>query len=305
MAFKGKAREQKSDFVREYYTGFATLRVVTVNPTRAELNKILGKDEASDEKEEFKYTKTDESGKEKLTVTFWLHNEENDKYFTQSFDRVYNEPRISKSGDKVQMINSVCKTTWVPLKVDKNGDITDEPDESLLPEYFTTFTSKEGEVLGKKKYRVAFRGEEEIANLLRAFISMDWYDPDTEVLIDTKKFFQENFKEIKDVIFDERMSKPFIGLLGVETSEKDVTKKYQKIYTGAYLPSSYMKFIKNGNKFNSYALGTWEKFTKDVADTYGFKCYHKLAPLSLYNEKADPVASNAGKPETAPADNEY
>lgn len=306
MAFKGKVKEQKptSEFIKELYTGFGIMRVVAVNPTRAELNKILGKKEDTEEKEEFRYLETDEQGKDKLRLAFWLHNEENDKYFVQSLDYIYNEPRISKTGDKVQMVNSTCDVTWVPLLIDKDGNYTDQPDESLLPKWFTTFTSKEGEVLGKKKYRVAIRGEEQVVNLLKAFISMDWYDPETEVLLDIKKVFQENLKEMKDVIFDERMTKTFTALLGVKTSEKDVNKKYQEIYK-EYLPSSYMKFIKNGNKFNAYSEGNWTKFTKKLNDKYGFNCYHKLAPMSLYNEKTDPVASNAGKPEVSPADNEY
>ena len=273
MAFKGKVKEQKptNDFVKELYTGFGLMRIAGVNPTRAELAKILGKKEDEEEKEELKYLDTDKEGKDRLRLAFWLYNEENDKYFVQSIGNIYNEPRISKTGDKVQMVNSTCDVTWVPLLKDANGNYTDKPDESVLPEWFTTFTSKEKEVLGKKKYRVAIRGEEEIVTLLRAFISMDWYDPETEVLLDTKRLFQENLKEIKDVIFDERMTKTFVALLGVRTSDQDVSKKYQEVYK-KYLPSSYMKFIKNGNKFNAYSQGTWEKFTKELDGKYGFNC---------------------------------
>lgn len=305
MAFKGKVKEQKpaNEFVKELYTGFGVMRVVAVNPTRAELNKIFGREEKEDAKE-LAYLEPDSEGKERLRLAFWLHNEENDKYFVQNLKNIYNEPRISKTGDKIQMINSTCDVTWVPLLKDAEGNYTDKPDESLLPEWFTTFTSKEKEVLGKKKYRVAIRGEEQIANLLKAFISMDWYDPETEVLLDTKRLFQENLKEMKDVIFNDKMCKTFTALLGVRTDDKDVNKKYQEIHT-EYLPAAYMTSIKKGNKFTTYTQGIWDKFTKKLEGKYGFNCYHKLAPLSLYNEKADPVASNAGKPEVSPADNEY
>lgn len=307
MAIKGKTKEQKKDFVKELYVGLTSVRVVAINPTRAQLNKMLGKvDEGEEEKEEFKYLDEDKDGNQRLRLAFWLYDEENDKYFVQSIT-LTDEERVSKDGEKVQLVNSVCNTTWVPFKKNDKDELTDEADESFAQVWYRNFTTKETkEVIGKKRIRKAIRGEEELVILLRTWIGMDWYDPETDVMIDTKKLFKENLKELRDVIGDERYERQFVILTGVRTSEDDPTKKYQQIFNKAYLPSGFMKYIKNGNKFPSdYSKKAWKEFTDKVSDQYGFTCFHKLAPLSLYNEKEDPVGTNSAKPKPAEADNEY
>ena len=136
---------------------------------------------------------------------------------------------------------------------------------------------------------------------------MEWKDPGTEVLLDMGKLFKENLKELKELVGSEEYSQPFVILTGVKTSELDTSKKYQEIFKKAYLSSGFMRYIKAGNKMPSdYTKKEWKKFTDKVGEQYGFSCFHKLVPSELYQEKEDPVATNAGKPPVAtPADNEY
>lgn len=307
MAIKGKVREttERKEFVKDLYVGFANVRVAGINPTRAQMNKMFGKtDDGSDEKEEFKYLDEDKDGNTRFRLAFWLNDEENDKYFVQSINLI-DAPRISNDGKKVQLINSTCDTTWVPFKVDDEGNVLDEPNEKLIPNWFLEFTNKEKEVLGKKKWRVSLRGEEELAKFLRVWVNMDWWDPGTEVMVDTKKLFQENTKELKEIVDSMQLSKNFVILTGVRTNKDDNTKKYQEIFKKAYLPSGMMQYIKDGNHFpNDWSRKQWREFTKEVEGQYGFTCHHKLVPLEKYNEKGDPVATNAGKPETED-ENEY
>ena len=309
MAIKGKSKEQTQDFVKELYVGLTTVKVAAINPTRAQLNKLLAKtEEDSDEKEEFKYLDEDKDGNTRLRLSFWLYDEENDKYFVQSIS-LTDEMRMSKDKKKVQIINSTCDTTWVPFKEDKDGNILDEADETLIPDWFLQFLDKEKNPIGeKKKWKIAMRGEEELSILLKAWISMQWNDPETEVMIDTKKLFKENIKELKDLVGSEEYSKPFMILLGVKTNEEDSTKKYQQIFKKAYLPSSFLKYIKNGNRMPSeYSKSIWKKFSDKVGGQYGFMdSFHKLKLMEVYNEKEDPTGTNAGKPQIEePADNEY
>jgi hypothetical protein len=307
MAVKGKTKEQKADFVKELYVGLTSVKVAAINPTRAQLNTMLGKDEdGKEEKEEFKYLDTDKDGKTRLRLAFWLHDEENDKYFVQSIT-LTDEDRKSKDGKKVQIINSTTGTSWVPLREGKNGELTDEADSKLIQDWFLQFTNKEKEVIGEKKWRIAKRGEEELGILLRAWISMDWYDPETEVMLDMKKLFQENLKELREMVGSDEYAKPFVILTGVKTSEEDSTKKYQQVFNKAYLPSSMMKYVKAGNKFpTDYTRNAWKKFTDEAKDQYGFTCFHKLVPLTKYVESEDPVSGNSGKPKVQePANNEY
>lgn len=307
MAFKGKSKQEKGDFVKELYVGLTSVRVAAINPTRAQLNKLLGKVEEGEEKDEFKYLDTDKDGNTRLRLAFWLYDEENDKYFVQSI-MLTDEVRKSKDGKKVQIINSTCGTSWVPFKEDKDGELTSEANEDLIQDWFLQFTDRNTkEVTGDKKWRMALRGEEELATLLRAWVSMDWNDPETDVMVDMKKLFQENLKELRDIVGSEEYSRPFVILTGVKTSEEDSTKKYQQVFNKAYLPAGFMRYIKAGNKMPSdYTKTVWKKFTTEVGDQYGFTCFHKLKPLEVYNEKEDPVAGNAGKPKvTQPQNNEY
>lgn len=306
MALKGKAKEKKEFGARELFVGFASVRVAAINPTRAELAKLLGS-EGGEEKDEFKYLDEDKDGNTRLRLAFWLYDEENDKYFVQGIT-LTDEERKSKDGKKVQIINSTCGTSWVPFQENAKGELTDEAEESLIQDWFLQFTDKDKNVIGKKRWRKALRGEEELGIFLRTWLNMQWNDPDTEVMVDTKKLFQENLKELRSMIGSEEFSNQFVILTGVRTSEEDPTKKYQEIFKKAYLPAGFMRYIKAGNKMPSeYTKKAWKKFTDEVKDQYGFTCFHKLKPLEVYNEKDDPAGTNAGKPqmETAKEDNEY
>ena len=308
MAFKGKAREKRADQPRELYVGLTSVRVAAINPTRAELGKLLGTDgEVGEGKEEFKYLDEDKDGNTRLRLAFWLYDEDNDKYFVQSIT-LTDVDRKSKDGKKVQIMNSTCGTTWAPLKEDAKGNITDEAEEKLIQDWFLQFTDKEKNEIGTKKWRNALRGEEELLILLRAWLNMQWNDPDTEVLIDMKKLFKENLKELRELIGSEEYTNSFVILTGVKTPEEDTNKKYQQVFNKSYLPSGFMRYIKAGNKMPSdYTKKVWKKFTDEVADQYGFTCFHKLKPLEVYNEAEDPASTNAGKPKvvTQPQDNEY
>src|SRR5688572_15799849 len=111
MAFKGKAKEKREFSDRILYTGFASVRVAAINPTRAELNKLLGNEgEVGEDKEEFKYLDEDKDGNTRLRLAFWLYDEENEKYFVQGIT-LTDEERKSKDGKKVQIINSTCGTS--------------------------------------------------------------------------------------------------------------------------------------------------------------------------------------------------
>ena len=306
MSFKGKTKEKKTDYVKELYVGLASVKVVALNPTRAELNKLLGITEG-EEKEEFKYLDEDKDGNTRLRLAFWLYDEENDKYLVQSIN-LTDEERISKDGKKVQIVNSTCETSWVPLAEDSKGELTGEVEESLIQDWFINFTNKDKHLIGEKKWRKALRGEEELVNFLRAWLNMEWFDPDTEIMVDTQKLFKENLKELKGVVGNTEYTNEFVVLVGVKTDEKDSTRKYQEICNKAYLPAHFIQYIKAGNKMPSdYARRTWKKFTDKVSGEYGFGCFHKLKPLEVYNEKEDPVSGNGGKPkpETIQADNEY
>ena len=312
MAVKGKQKEQK-EFVKELFVGFTSVKVVAVNPSRAELNKLLGREDSPDDKE-ITYLGTDQEGNDRLRLAFWLKDDKNNKFFVHSFN-LTNKERKNKDGDKVQLVNQTCSTSWAPY-LKKGENITDKVDESVIQDWFASFTTKEKEVLGPKKWRKALAGEEELVTLLRAWLGrLDFMDPETEVMVDTKKLFKENYKELRELIslnedgeFDaEGIDTPFVILLGVRTDEDDNTKKYQQVWPKSFLPNGFMKYINNGNKFpTEYAKKIWKKFMEEVTGDYGFDGYTELVPITEYDETKDISGTAAtAKEASAPASSDY
>lgn len=294
MAVKGKQKEQRDS--KELFVGFTTVKVVAVNPSREQLNKLLGKEDSPDD-EPIKYLGTEkESGVDRVRLAFWLKDDKNDKLFVHSFN-LTNKERKNKDGDKVQLINSTCTTTWAPYVKGEDGTITTQVDQSLIQDWFLSFTDKDKKVIAPKKWRKALAGEEELGTLLRSWLGrLDFNDTETEVLIDTKKLFAENYKELRQLISldeegnftEEGYDTPFVILLGVRTDKDDTTKKYQQVWSKNFLPSGFMKYINNGNKFPSdYSKKVWKKFFDEVKGDYGFDGFTKLVPLTEYDVNED------------------
>lgn len=287
MAVQGKQKENK-EFEKKLFIGFTSIKPVAFNPTRSQLNELFGKEDKEDDKP-IDYLGQDTDGNQRVRMAFWLKDESNNEFYPYSFNIVKKE-RKNKDGDKVQVINSTCGTTWVPL-TDK-----DEPNDDLIPEWFKNFISKDKEVLGKKKYRKALSGEEELGTFMKQWLGrLNFNDPDTEVLVDTDKLFKGKFDEIQSLI-DGDYDTPFVILLGVRTDPDDSTKKYQQVYGKEFLPNGFLKYIQNGMKFPSdYSKKVWKKFEEQVSGEYGFNCFHELVPLKEYNPAEDITSSMSAK----------
>lgn len=266
------------------YIGLTLVEVKAVNPTKKELNALLGKEDSEDDKP-IEYLGQDQEGNDRLRLSFWLFDKKLDSYFPYSFNLTKKE-RVSKDGSKNQYINSVCITAW-----------TDE--ESNLQPWFTSFLDKDKNEIGDKKYRKALSGEEELGILLRAWLGkLDWNDKDTEVIIDTKKLFKEDYDEVRALI-DGDYSTPFVALLGVRTDEADVTKQYQQVFGKAFLPAKFMEYINKNFKFpTDYSKKAWKKFEDTTIGEYGFNAFHELEVLKEYNSDEDPALQK--KEELAP-----
>lgn len=273
---KGNQRED-TNTERKLYTGFTTVKVAAINPTRAELNKLLNR-EGNDTDTEFVYTSTDQDGNERVRLTFWLKDETMpDKYWIYSFN-LTDKVRVSKDGIKTQFVNSVCMTGWA-----------DEPDN--LANWFTKFLDKDKEEIGDKEFRPALLGEEELATLLRSWLGkMSWNDPESGVMVDVKALINEDYAELRNQI-DGKYDVPFTILTGVRTDENDSTKQYQQIYGKAFLPAGFLGYIKKGKFPTDYSQKVWKRFEEDVTGEYGFNSYFELVPLKEYNKEDDIAAA--------------
>lgn len=283
---KGKEKAKTSE--NSKMVGFTTVEVKAVNPTRSELNALVGR-EPTDEDKEITYLGEDNEGNARIRLTFWLQNKDTGKFFVQSFN-LTDKNRVSNDKAKAQMINSVGITAWAPFKIE-DGQTTDEVDTDVLPNWFTQFLDKEKEDVGDKEYRQALLGEEELGTLLRSWLGrMSWNEPSASVLIDTKALFSEDYSELRGLIGGD-YDTPFTILLGVKTDKDDSEKQYQQVYSKAYLPEGFMKYITKGKFPTDYSKKVWKKFEEDAEGEYGFKSYFELVPLKEYNSQEDPAAS--------------
>lgn len=264
MPIQGRKRELKSF---EKQVGLFEANVVSINPNREELEKLLGIPELEKDPE---YLKEDEKdGKQRLSVSVWLEEILSKQLFNARFF-LKDEFRINKDGSKNQYINSIGSASWA-----------DDPDN--LPKWM---------VEGGREIRQAHIGEEEMYNLFRAWLSeLDTRDSDAKLELDWKKLMRGNVKEIQDFI-GSGYEKSVVALATIRTS-KDGENEYQQVYNRAFLPGYTLKFFRlSGKKMPKFV----EKFVENIEDPeYGCKEFYggTLGLLHLYNPEENVATSNA------------
>jgi len=273
------------------YTGFTKVRLKAVNPTKAEQNRLLGREDSNDDKETVYLTQNQE-GKDKLRLAFWLHDSVRDKYFIYSILNFTDKERVSKDELKNQYINSTCDTSW-----------TDN--EATLPDWFTHFRDADNNELGKKKVKKALIGEAELGTLLKAWLGkMKWKNPQCEVVVDSKALMNEDYTELRSLI-NSKFDTPFVILTGVKTDENDSEKQYQQVYK-EFLPEKFMDGITKGNIFTDpFEKRQWDKFEKNVLGDYGFDAFFDLEPLKEYDPTVDPATATGAKADVTPTNSKF
>lgn len=274
----------------EKYIGFTDCEIRAVNPTRSELNKLLGRTD-SDTDKELEYLSKDRDGNDRVKLTFWMWSDTVKKYFPQTITLVKKNKK-SIDGTKEQYVNSVCFTCWT--------DVLEN-----LPVWFTDF-QKKGKTVGKKDIRKAYVGEEDLVNLMRNWVNAVWTDPKTYVMVDVDKLFNGDFSELQNLL-DQAITNKFVSLLGVKTDSSDISKQYQYVYNGSYLPYSMWEGINNDLMFkNEYTRSLWEKFDNKVNNgQYGFDAYFQMVPIKEYDPGEDPAASESARVIVTPDNSNY
>lgn len=268
------------------------MEIKAVNPSRKQLNKLLGRED-QDSDSPVEYMSEDKEGNTRVRLSFWLYDGSLDKYFVHSFN-VTKKERVSNDGTKNQWINNVASTCWS----DK---------EENLPGWFTTFTDKSGKVTGKKTFRKAYVGEEELANLLHAWLGkIRFAHPDAEVAIEMDRIFDGDFSELQDLVGSD-FDTPFVALVGVETDDEDPNKQYQKIWHKGFLSAQHWPFIEKGSfkGAKEWITKGYQKFENDVTGQYGFTAYYTLEPIAKYDPKDDTSTAESTKAGVTPYNSKY
>jgi len=253
MALKGKEKENKS-FSK--YVGLFNAFVVAVNPSKDELGKLLG---ATIEKEPEYTGSNSENGAPRLTVSFWLKEEQTGSLFNVRFN-IEDTVVVSKSGLN-QYINSIGTTSYA-----------NSPD--AVPDFVKA-----------RPVRQAKKGEELLYKFLRNWLSdLNYEDESTELMMDWKKLISGKVTELRDAI-DAFSTKTICAMATVRTA--DDGKEYQAVYSYEFLPSFALDCF-NGKAKKQYK--SVDKFITKVQDAeYGCKDYYELTPLKEYDPSKNVV----------------
>jgi hypothetical protein len=258
MALTGKVKESRGNFSK--YVGLFTANVVAVNPSKDELGKLLN---ATIEKD-LEYTGVnDQTGAKKLTLSFWLKEEQNGNLFNVRFN-IEDTVVESKTG-KTQFINSIGTTSYAE-------------DKSKVPDFLTQ---------NGRDVRPAKKGEELLYKFLRAWLSnLNYEDESTELSMNWKQLISGKTNEIREAI-DNFKSQTVCCLATVRTA--DDGKEYQAVYSYEFLPSYAMDcFTGKSNK----TYKAVDRFIQKVTDAeYGCKDFYELKPLAEYDPQRNVVNS--------------
>ena len=258
--------------------GLFEARVIAVNPTREEYADVLGR-QLSDESKATDYLGTSKDGNARLRLDFWLEEVKTKDKFKLTFF-IENKQKENRDGTKLQYINNVGRCTWA-----------DSPNN--LPGWFK-----------ERENRVAFVGEEDLYNFLRAWLSnIDFSSKKSTLQIEFNKLIKGNVNELREQITGE-WANNIVALATINTKETpDGTKEYQSVYSKAFLPPYSIKAFRlldynsagtiSGLRQKSQKdLKAHERFVLNVVGEYGCKDYYTFKELKEYNADDNLVASD-------------
>ncbi len=267
----GKQRENTGGSNIEFVPqiGVFEAEVVAVNPTNEELGALLGREI----EKEIEYTKETKEGDDAVTISFWVRDKKGGDLFNPRFFLV-NKERQNKTETKKQYINLSGATSW-----------SDSPNN--LQDWFS-----------KIDYRVAKTGEEELYGFLRSWLNLlDWNT--NEEMLDNKKLFKGNVKELRDLMKGEYAST--VMCMGIaKEGEKDGEKRiYQGVYNRAFLPGNCIKFFATKGKKMPKMV---QRFIDTITDSdYGCPDNYSLEPLHDF----DGTVTSSPKKEVNADDDSY
>lgn len=273
----GKIRENK-EFGK--IVGVFEADVLSINPTKEDLELIYGPQEKEPEYTKEKEVKLNEEGDTAIVASARMDVYLKDKKTKQLVKAVFyleDRDKTNKDGTKTQYINSAGITSWVE-------------DESELKEWFIA-----------RDYRKAKVGEDEIYGFAKAWLKYDFKDLGTAFnLADFGKMIQGDFSGFSSEINGDA-AQTVLGLATIRTVEKDgVMNEYQGIYNRKFLPGYNMKFFRT-KKFSPEIIEEirqqdkpkpYERFIMDITDEeYGVKDYFVLEEARPYVEGENTILS--------------
>lgn len=236
--------KESSESTFKLYKGLAALNILSVNPTKAELSNILGKEI----EEEPEYLSKSEDGKTQVKLTFWAR--------TASEAKVNNginlvvpinfiltkDTRVGQASGKYQIIDKYGRTAWGTVE---------EVQAKSIPQYSS------GPANISPDYRLAWQGEDLLIDFLIQWLNIPgpasykngtWVMrdnlEDSEVSPDIEALFRGDFRELKSLV----SSAPFHivkGSVGINTvTNEDGTRQYQTVFRRKFLKNAVTDYSK-------------------------------------------------------------
>lgn len=248
--------------------GLAEYKVLAVNPTRQELNKLLGKED-SDEDHDIEYLGTNkENGNTTMRLTFWLQDVKTG-FKTPITFFLENTDDVSQTG-KLRYVNAVGASSYMDA-------------EDNLQDWFKKAMT----------YRVAKKGECELMEFMRNWmtgieLNVDKGGNRNNILLEMSKLFRGNPTEMKDIANSE-FAGTVVCLATIKSKQtEDGTKNYQNVYNRRFLPGNCIRYF-TAKKGNKPAPRFVQKFVDEISGEYGPKDYFVVEELRDYREGENPV----------------
>ena len=219
------------------YKGMAAFNIVAVNPTKAELEALTGREIENDPE----YVGKTDEGKEQVRVVFYAKTAPEAKLNNGiellvpiSF-MLTKDYKVGQNSGKYQIIDKFGRTAWATKE---------EVQSKSIPQ------SSSGPANISADYRLAWQGEEFLVDFLIQWLNIPgpavykdkvWVmkenTDDSEVSLDMAALFKGDVKELKELV---TLAAAYIvkGAVGIRTVDNENgTRQYQAVFT--------RKFAKN------------------------------------------------------------
>ena len=219
------------------YKGMAAFNIVAVNPTKAELEALTGREIENDPE----YVGKTDEGKEQVRVVFYAKTAPEAKLNNGiellvpiSF-MLTKDYKVGQNSGKYQIIDKFGRTAWATKE---------EVQSKSIPQYSS------GPANISADYRLAWQGEEFLVDFLIQWLNIPgpavykdkvWVmkenTDDSEVSLDMAALFKGDVKELKELV---TLAAAYIvkGAVGIRTVDNENgTRQYQAVFT--------RKFAKN------------------------------------------------------------
>lgn len=255
----GKVNESVEAGPIKRYIGVGTVKVLSINPNKSELEKIYG----TTLDKEPEYLGTTQVGPEgnrkevkqiRIDVIVSAEPEKNegvDMISKVSF-YVADAYRMNGNMDKVQIIDKYGRTAWVTIE---------EAKAKAIPMYAN------GPANIDQDYRPAYVGEAELTEFIKKYLNISepmkyvdgkWIDADNKEdalcrLDNIANYFSNNIAELKEIATMQPNNVVKV-LFGIKTNNEN--KQFQTAFTGMFLKSNAKDFTKlskeiEGRSFNN------------------------------------------------------